>query len=64
MRKFTIQYSKKLAKYLQLVRIILESKRTQKTCIKCKLKLEKIYHINVDGISTRSNCDWYKPGER
>ena len=75
-RKFTIDYSKEHAKQLRLERTQLEDKlkHFEKTITldlneneeynECKSKQEDIYQIKVDGIRTRSKCNWYEHGEK
>ena len=67
-RKFTIQYSKRLAKTLREERECLERKlkileqnsesnlNNNPEYYECKTQLENIYQIQVDGIRTRSKC--------
>ena len=75
-RKFTIQYTKRLAKALRNEREYLEEKlklleqnsesnlSDNPEYYECKTKLEDIYEIQVDGIKTRSKCMWYEFGEK
>ena len=75
-RKFTIQYSKRLAKTLREERECLERKlkipeqnsesnlNNNPEYYECKTQLEDIYQVQVDGIRTRSKCMWYKFGEK
>ena len=75
-RKFTIQYSKRLAKTLREERECLERKlkileqnsesnlNNNTEYYECKTQLEVIYQIQVDGIRTRSKCMWYEFGEK
>ena len=75
-RKFTIQYLKRLAKTLREERKCLERKlkileqnsesnlNNNPEYDECKTQLEDIYQIQVDGIRTRSKCMWYKFGEK
>ena len=75
-KKFTIQYSKPLAKTLREERECLERKlkileqnsesnlNNNPEYYQCKTQLEDIYQIQVDGIRTRSKCMWYEFGEK
>ena len=75
-RKFTIQYSKRLAKTLREERECLERKlkileqnsesnlNNNPEYYECKSQLEDIYQIQVDGIRTRSKCMWYEFSEK
>ena len=75
-RKFSIQFSKKQAKILNEERVSLEKnlKQMEKelgTNVKnypvyndCKSKLDRIYAKKVEGIRTRSRCNWYEHGEK
>ena len=75
-RKFTIQYSKRLAKALRNERECLEGKlklleqnsesnlSDNPEYYECKTKLEDIYQIQVDGIKTRSKCMRYEFGKK
>ena len=75
-RKFTIQYSKRLAKPLREERECLERKlkileqnsesnlNNNSEYYECKTQLEDIYQIQVDGIRTRSKYMWYEFGEK
>ena len=75
-RKFSIQYSKRLAKALREERECLERKlkileqnsesnlNNNPECYECKTELEDIYQIQVDGIRTRSKCMWYEFDEK
>ena len=75
-RKFTIQFSKRLAKTLREERECMERKlkileenteynrNNNPEYYECKTQLEDIYQIQVDGIGTRSKCMWYEFGEK
>ena len=75
-RKFTIQYSKRLAKTLREERECLERKlkileqnsesnlNNNPEYYECKTQPEDIYQIQVDGIRTRSKCMWYEFDEK
>ena len=75
-RKFTIQYLKRLAKTLREERECLERKlkileQNSKSNLnnspeyyECKTQLEDIYQIQVDGIRTRSKYMWYEFGKK
>ena len=75
-RKFTIQYSKQLARALREERECLERKlkileqnsesnlNNNPEYYECKTQLEDIYQIQVDGIRTRTKCMWYEFGEK
>ena len=75
-RKFTIQYSKRLAKTLREERECLERKlkileqnsesnlNNNPEYYECKTQLEDIYQIQVDGIRTRGKCMWYEFSEK
>ena len=75
-RKFTIQFSKRLAKTLREERECPERKlkileqnseynlNNNPEYYECKTQLEDIYQIQVDGIRTRSKCMWYEFGEK
>ena len=73
-RKFSIIFSKNLAKIKKIETSSLESKlklleTTEKfdsnsEYIECKNKLEQIYSEKANGIRIRSKCDWYEYGEK
>ena len=75
-RKFTIHYSKNLAKSIRDERIKSEEKiknlekngvsdlNNNQEYINCKSNLESIYQTKVDGMRIRSKCDWYENGEK
>ena len=75
MRKFSIDFSKRVAKKtknekdnLEKRLKILEEKLDLNHCFyhqynECKTKLDEIYQSKVDGIRIRSKCDWYEHGE-
>ena len=77
-RKFTINFSKKLVKEeIEKQRSKLFRKRTKKAgkkklnnfqadeyYLECKKKLQKIYTKKVNGIRIRSKCNWYENGEK
>ena len=75
-RKFTIQYSKRLAKTLREERECLERKlkileqnsesnlNNNPEYYEYKTQLEDVYQIQVDGIRTRSKCMWYEFGKK
>ena len=73
-RKFSIIFSKNLAKIKKIETSSLESKlklleTTEKfdsnsEYIECKNKLEQIYTEKANGIRIRSKCDWYEYGEK
>ena len=74
-RKFTINFSKKLVKEENKDRNYLEKelKKIEKKLnnfqayeyyLECKQKLQKIYTKNVNGIRIRSKCNWYENGEK
>ena len=72
-RKFTINYSKTIAKKRKKQRINLElklknpennlnSEEKRKLYNDCKNDLETIYDFIADGIKIRSKCEWYDIG--
>ena len=74
-RKFTINFSKKLVKEENKNRNFLEKKlkkleknlnnfQTNQYYLECKQKLQNIYIKKVNGIRIRSKCNWYKNGEK
>ena len=73
-RKFSIIFSKSLAKIKKIETSSFESKlklleTTEKfdsnsEYIECKNKLEQIYTEKANGIRIRSKCDWYEYGEK
>ena len=74
-RKFTINFSKKLVKTENKDRFFLEKKlkepeknlnnlQTNEYYLGCKQKLQNIYTKKVNGIRIRSKCNWYENGEK
>ena len=74
-RKFTINFSKKLVKEENKDRNFLEKElkkleknlnnlQTNEYYLGCKQKLQNIYTKKVNGIRIRSKCNWYKNGEK
>ena len=74
-RKFTINFSKKLVKEENKDRNLLEKelKKREKNrnnfqaneyYLECKQKLQNIYTKKVNGIRIRSKCNWYKNEEK
>ena len=74
-RKFTINYSKKLAKERKENKTLLENKLKElegnlntednlQSYNICKNELESIYDHIAEGIRVRSKCDWYEHGEK
>ena len=73
-RKFTINFSKKLVKEENKNRNFLEKKlkkleknlnnfQTNQYYLECKQKLQNIYIKKVNGIRIRSKCNWYENRE-
>ena len=72
-RKYTIEFSKKLAKNTNKITADLETKLTHFEKHEnhvnnidykvCKQKLDKIYEKKAKGIK-RSKCNWYEYGEK
>ena len=73
MRKFSRRFSKTLAKELREEWRILENKlklhQQNLKCfenedyLRCKLSLEELYEIKVNGVKVRSKRDWYEYGK-
>ena len=74
-RKFTIDFSKCLARdqrqkklLLEAKLIILENDLNNSTCLQeyneCKKELDEIYENIAEGIRVRSRCQWYEEGEK
>ena len=74
-RKFTINFSKKLVKEENKDRNFLEKElkkleknlnnlQTNEYYLGCKQKLQNIYTKKVNGIRIRSKCNWYENGEK
>ena len=74
-RKFTINFSKKLVKEENKDRNFLEKElkkleknlnnlQTNEYYLGCKQKLQNIYIKKVNGIRIRSKCNWYQNGEK
>ena len=74
-RKFTINFSKKLVKEENKNRNFLEKElkkleknlnnfQTNEYYLECKQKLQNIYTKKVNGIRIRSKCNWYENGEK
>ena len=73
--KFSISFSKNLAKTERIIQTNLESRiKTLKQNLKneedfnayslCKLELENIYDKKAEGAKIRSKCEWYQHGEK
>ena len=74
-RKFSIFFSKNLAKTEQIIQTNLESRiKTLEQNLKtegdfnvyglCKIELENIYDKKAEGAEIRSKCEWYQHGEK
>ena len=74
-RKFSISFSKNLAKTERIIQTNLESRiKTLEQNLKnkeyfnayglCKLELENIYDKKAEGAKIRSKCEWYQHGEK
>ena len=74
-RKFTINFSKKLVKEenkdqnflekeLKKLEKNLNNLQTNEYYLGCKQKLQNIYTKKVNGIRIRSKCNWYENGEK
>ena len=74
-RKFAINFSKKLVKEENKDRDFLEKEikeleknlnnlQTNEYYLGCKQKLQNIYTKKVNGIRIRSQCNWYENGEK
>ena len=74
-RKFSISFSKNLAKTERIIQTNLENRiKTLEQNLKneedfyaynlCKLELENIYDKKTAGAKIRSKCDWYQHGEK
>ena len=74
-RKFAINFSKKLVKEENKNRNFLEKElkkleknlnnfQTNQYYFECKQKLQNIYTKKVNGIRIRSKCIWYENGEK
>ena len=74
-RKFSIFFSKYLAKKERIIQINLENRiKTLDQSLKneedfyaynlCKLELENIYDKKTEGAKLRSKCEWYQHGEK
>ena len=74
-RKFSISFSKDLAKTEQIIQTNLENRiKTLKQNLKneedfndynlCKLELENIYGKKAEGANICSKCEWYQHGEK
>ena len=74
-RKFSISFSKNLAKTERIIQTNLESGvKNLKQNFKdeedfnayssCKLELENIYDKKAEGAKIRSKCEWYQDGEK
>ena len=74
-RKFSISFSKNLAKTERIIQTNLENRiKTLEQNFKneedfyaynlCKLELENIYDKKAEGAKTRSKCEWYQHGEK
>ena len=75
MRKFSISFSKNLAKTDRIIKANIESRiKTLAQNLKneedfnayslCKLELENIYDKKAEGAKIGSKCEWYKHGEK
>ena len=74
-RKFSISFSKNLAKTERIIQTNLENRiKTVEQNLKneedfnaynlCKLELENIYDKKAEGAKIRSKCEWYRHGEK
>ena len=74
-RKFSISFSKNLAKTERIIQTNLENRiKTLEQNLKneedfyaynlCKLKLQNIYDKKAEGAKIRSKCEWYQHGEK
>ena len=74
-RKFSISFSKNLAKKEWIIQTNLENRiKTLEQSLKneedfyaynlCKLELENIYDKKAEGAKLRSKCEWYQHGEK
>ena len=74
-RKFSISFSKNLAKTERIIQTNLESRiKTLEQNLKneedfnayslCRLELENIYDKKAEGAKIRSKCEWYQHGEK
>ena len=74
-RKFTIEFSKRLARdqrrkknSLEAKLITLENDLNTSKCLQdyneCKRELDEIYEKIAEGIRVRSRCQWYEEGEK
>ena len=74
-RKFSISFSKNLAKTERIIQTNLENRiKTLEQNLKneedfyaynlCKLELKNIYDKKAEGVKIRSKCEWYQHGEK
>ena len=73
-RKFSIAFSKNLAKNTKAELFTLEKKlkliessanhQINPEYLECKNRLENIYEEKANGIRIRSKCSWYEQGEK
>ena len=72
-KKFSMEFQKKLAKNVNIETLVLETKLKMleittkydknSEYVDCKKKLDIIYDEKINGVRNRSKCNWYEDGE-